>query len=85
MTLSAGSYLAGALELGVIAGALAFAAWRVRGTVLGGWSGAPARVAEAVLWFVGLLWLSELLGTFGLFEDAPMIVGALAVAAAAEL
>ena len=80
VTLSAGSYLAGALELAVIVGALAFAAWRVRGLVLGGWSGPPARVAEAVMAFVGLLWLSELLGTLGLFEDAPMIVGAVAIA-----
>ena len=85
MTLSAGSYLAGALELAVIVGALAFAAWRVRGLVLGGWSGPPARLAEAVMAFVGLLWLSELLGTLGLFEDAPMIVGAVAIALAAEL
>jgi hypothetical protein len=84
VTLSAGSYLAGAIELAVIVGALAYAAWRVRGLMLGGWSGPPARVAEAVLGFAGLLWLSELLGTFGLFEDAPMIIGALAIAAVAE-
>jgi hypothetical protein len=84
VTLSAGSYLAGALELAVIVLPLAYAAWRLRGALLPGWGGAPARVAEAVLATVALLWLSELLGTFGLFEDAPMIVGSLAVAAAVE-
>ena len=85
MTLSAGSYLAGVLELLVIVAPLAWAAWRIRSALLGGWTGAPARVAEAILATVGLLWLSELLGTVGLFEDAPMIVGALAVGAIAEL
>jgi hypothetical protein len=84
VTLSAGSYLAGVLELAVIVLPLAYAAWRLRGALLPGWGGAPARVAETVLATVGLLWLSELLGTFGLFEDAPMIVGSLAVAAAVE-
>jgi hypothetical protein len=85
VTLSAGSYLAGVLELLLIVAPLAYAAWRVRSALLAGWTGAPARVVEAVLATVGLLWLSELLGTVGLFEDAPMIVGALAVGAIAEL
>ena len=83
MTLSAGAYLLGALELAVIVGALAFAAWRVARLILPGWSGAPARLVEIVLGVVGFLWLSEALGTFGLFEDAPMLIGAVAIAAAA--
>jgi hypothetical protein len=84
MTLSAGDYLLGALELALILGSLAFAAWRVRGLILASWSGAPARLAECVLGVVGLIWLCELLGSIGLFEDVPMIVGSLAVAAAAS-
>ena len=83
MTLSAGSYLLGALEFAVLAGALAFAAWQARRLILPGWSGAPARLVEIVLGVVVFLWLSEALGTFGLFEDAPMLIGAVAIAAAA--
>ena len=84
MTLPAGDYLLGALELGAIVGAFAFAAWRVRGVVLPGWSGPPARLVEAILGVVGLIWLSEALGTFGLFDDAPMLIGAFALALIAE-
>jgi hypothetical protein len=85
VTLSASAYLAGVAELAVIVGALGFAAWRVRAATLGGWSGPPARLVEVVLAVAALLALSELLGTLGLFEDAPMIVGAVAIAVAAEL
>ena len=48
-TLDAGAYLLGAVELAVIVGGLALAAWSVRGAVLPGWRGAPARLVEAVL------------------------------------
>jgi hypothetical protein len=84
VTLSAASYLAGALELAAIVAPLAYAAWRLRATALAAWTGAPARLVETVLAVVGLLWLSELLGTVGLFEDAPMIIGSIAVGIAAE-
>ena len=83
MTLSAGSYLLGAVELAALAGAFGFAAWRVRAVMLPGWGGAPARLVEIVLGVVGFLWLAEALGTFGLFEDAPMLIGAAAIAAGA--
>jgi hypothetical protein len=85
MTLSAASYLAGALELAAIVAPLGYAAWRIRATALAAWTGAPARLVETVLAVVALLWLSELLGTVGLFEDAPMIIGSIAVGVAAEL
>ena len=46
----AGAYLLGALELGGDRRPRsAFAAWRVRGALLPGWTGAPARLVEAVL------------------------------------
>ncbi len=83
MTLSTGSYLLGAVELAALVGAFGFAAWRVRAVILPGWGGAPARLVEIVLGVVGFLWLAEALGTFGLFKDVPMLIGAAAIAAGA--
>lgn len=79
-TLDAGSYLLGALELGVIVAALAFAAWSLRAMLMPGWEGAPARLVEVVLAIAGAIWVAELFGTFGLFGDASMIGGSLALA-----
>ncbi len=81
VTLSLGSYLLGALELAVILAALGFAAWRARERLLPAWEGAPARLVEIVLATVALIWVAELLGTFGAFEEAPVILAALALAA----
>lgn len=85
MTLSGGEYLLGVLELAAIAGSLAFAAWRVRRLVLPAWTGPPARLVEIVFGVVGLLWLSKLLGSLGIFEDWPITIGALVVAAVVGL
>jgi hypothetical protein len=82
-TLALGAYLLGVLELAVIVGALALAAWRVRVVLLPAWSGAPARLVEAVLGLTGLVWLSEALGSAEAFGDAGMLVGAVVVAVAA--
>lgn len=82
-TLDAGAYLLGALELTVIVGALAIAAWSVRRMILPGWAGAPARLVEAVLAIAVAIWLAELFGTFGAFGDLSMICGSLAAAAIA--
>ncbi len=84
-TLDAAAYLLGALELALIVGALAYAGWRVRATVLGGWSGAPARLVEAILALFAAIALAELLGTFGAYGELTMIVGCLALAALAHL
>ena len=78
-TLTVGAYLGGALELVVVLAALAFGAHRVRALLLPGWSGAPARLAEAVLAVAGLIWVCEALGTFGLFEEG-VVLGALVAA-----
>ena len=83
-TLDAGAYLLGVLVLALIVAPLAYAAWRVRGALLGGWSGAPARVAEAVLGLSALVLLAEALGTFAAFEAWTMILGSMAIAAAAH-
>ena len=52
--LSAGAYLVGAIEIGVVLAALAFGARRVRVLLLPGWSGAPALLAEVVMGVSGL-------------------------------
>ncbi|MQA74259.1 MAG: hypothetical protein GEU88_07975, partial [Solirubrobacterales bacterium] len=82
-TLAAGAYLLGVLELALIVGAFAYAAWRVRALALASWSGAPARLVESVLGLAGLVWLSEALGSVGAFGEATVLVGSLLVAGAA--
>jgi hypothetical protein len=84
-TLAAGPYLLGVLELALILGAVAYAAWRLRAALMPGWAGAPARLAEAVIGIGGLIVLAELFGTFGAFGDASMIAGSLAFAVGAHL
>jgi hypothetical protein len=84
-TLDAGAYLAGAAELGVVVAALAFGAFRVRAALLPGWTGAPARLAEIVLGVVGLIWASELVGTFGGFDRGWVLGAAIVLGAGAGL
>jgi hypothetical protein len=80
-----GAYLLGAAELVLIVGAVALAAWRVRATILPGWRGAPARLAESVLGLAALVWLAELLGTFGAYGEATMLVACVVLAAVSVL
>ena len=84
-TLTLGAYLLGALELSLAAGALAFGAYRLRVLLLGGWSGAPARLAELVLGVTGLIWISEALGTFGGFGEGAVLGCLIAAGIAAGL
>ncbi|MEK6276548.1 MAG: hypothetical protein AABM29_00840 [Actinomycetota bacterium] len=80
--MSAGAYLAGALELVLVVGSLGLAAVKLRARLLAGWGGAPARLAEAVLGVALLIWAAELLGLFGLLKEAPLVLVAVAVGAA---
>jgi hypothetical protein len=82
VTVGVGEYAAGAAELVAVAGAAGFAAAGVRARLLPGWTGAPARLAEAVLGIALVLWVAELLGLVGLFEE-PVFVGASVVAGGA--
>jgi hypothetical protein len=84
-TLALGDYLLGVLELVAILAPLAWAAWRIRGSILPAWTGAPARLAEIILGLSALILLAELLGTFGAFTDAGMIIGSLVVGVGAHL
>ncbi len=45
---------------------LGFSAYRLRRRLMPAWEGAPARLVEAIVGVALLIWLSELLGTFGL-------------------
>jgi hypothetical protein len=78
--LSLGSYLLGAAQVAIVVGALGFAAYRLRGRLLPDWDGAPARLVEAVLAVALLVWISEVLGTFGLFYAGTLLASSLLVA-----
>ncbi len=83
--LSAGDYLIGTIELLALAAALAFGAHRVRTLLLPGWSGPPARLAEIVLGMTALVWVSEILGTFGWFSELAVLASTLVVGVGAGL
>jgi hypothetical protein len=82
---SAGSYLLGAVQLALVVGPLAFSAYRLRWKLLPTWSGAPARLVESITFVALLIWISELLGTFGLFYAGALIAAALLVAGTVAL
>ena len=75
-----GSYILGVAQLALVVGPLAFAAYRLRRRLLPGWGGAPARLVESIAFVALLIWLSELLGTFGLFYAGALIAAAFLVA-----
>jgi hypothetical protein len=72
-----GRYLLGAAALVVICASLALAAVAIRRRFLADWSGAPARLAEAVIGLAMLIGILELLGTVGLFAFAPIVIACL--------
>jgi hypothetical protein len=72
-----GSYLLGALQLALVVVPVAFSASRLRQRFLPSWSGAPARLVESVVGIALLIWLSELLGTFGLFYAGTLVAASL--------
>ncbi len=82
------AYAIGSLLLLVAWGAVGFGAWRVRARVLPEWSGAPARVAEAVLGLATIVVVAELIGAVGLFNRAGLltttIVASIALTVAAR-
>jgi hypothetical protein len=82
---SAGSYLLGVVQLALVVLPVCFAAWRLRQRLLPGWAGAPARLVESVVAVALLIWISEVLGTFGLFYAGALIGAALLVAGTVAL
>jgi len=77
---SAGPYLVGALQLALLIAPLAWSAYRIRGSVLPSWTGAPARLVESIVAVALLTWLMEILGVVGLLYAGTLIVAALITA-----
>jgi hypothetical protein len=67
--LSAPDYLFGVAELSLAAGAAAVGATRLRSRLLPGWSGPPAWLAAGVIAIAILIWVAELLGSFGALTE----------------
>jgi hypothetical protein len=82
---SVGSYLLGVCELTLVVVSVGFAAYRLRARLLPGWVGAPARLVETIAAVAFLIWLAELLGTFGLLYPGLLTVLSAALAATAYL
>jgi len=72
-----GSYLLGAVQLALVVVPLAFGTYRLRQRLLPGWDGAPARLVESITFVALLIWISEILGTFGLFYAGTLIAASL--------
>ena len=76
--LDLGEYLVAVAELAAIAVALAFGAVRLRAALLPTFTGAPARLAEAILAVSTLLLVSQALGLLGLFKELPLLLSCVA-------
>ncbi len=68
-------YLLGVLELAWLAGFATYGASAIRVRLLPSFNGAPAHLATALLGLAVLIWIAELLGSFGLFRPALYFVG----------
>jgi hypothetical protein len=74
-----GTYLGGVLGLVAVTVPMALAAVRLRQRLLPGWTGAPARLAEAVLGVSAFTVVLQVLGVFGILEPAILIGASIAV------
>ncbi len=83
--IGAGSYLLSALALAAIALSLAFSALSLRRRLIPTWSGAPARLVEAVLGIGLLVWLAELLGVLHVLYAWTLVFASLLLAATIAL
>src|SRR4051812_9839536 len=83
--MSAGAYVLASAELAVVIASFAVAAVRIRRRVLPGWTGAPGHLVEAIVGVALAVWVAELLGAVGLFEEAVFVAAAAAVGTGAWL
>ena len=72
-----GGYLLGVVQLALVVVPLGFSAYGLRRRLLPAWTGAPARLVESIVGVALVIWLSELLGLFGLFYAGALIGAAL--------
>jgi hypothetical protein len=77
-----GDYALGVIGLALVAVPMAMGGVRLRGRLLPGWGGAPARLAEAVLAVAVFTVLLQLLGAFGILVQAVLIPASLLTGAA---
>ncbi|HST70271.1 MAG TPA: hypothetical protein VLI94_11515 [Solirubrobacterales bacterium] len=75
-----GGYLLGVVQLALVIGPIGFGAYRLRQRLLPSWEGASARLVESIVGIALLIWISELLGAFGVFYAGALIAAALLVA-----
>jgi hypothetical protein len=78
---SLGSYLLGAAQVALVGLMLGFTAYRLRQRLMPTWNAAPARLVEAIVATALLLWVSEILGTFGLLYAGTLVVVSVLLAA----
>ena len=71
---SVARYALGAVALLVVVVGVGVAAVAIRRRWLGDWTGAPARLAEAVTGLALLIGVLEVLGAVGLFELGPIVI-----------
>jgi hypothetical protein len=77
--LDLGRYLLGVAELGVLAGFAWLGAAGVRRRAAPGLGGLTGHLASGVIAAAILIWVAELLGSFGWFEAAPYAIAVVAV------
>ena len=80
-----GGYLLAAVQLALVVVPLGFSSYRLRERLLPAWEGAPARLVETIVGVALVIWISEALGTFGLFYAGALIAAALLVAGTVAL
>jgi len=78
-------YLLGVAEILLLVGFAWLGAAQVRRWLIPDFTGAPAHLATAVLALALLLWIAELLGTFGFFEPLPYLALVVVVGLALRL
>jgi hypothetical protein len=81
---SAGSYVISALALVAVGGSIGFTSYRLRQLLMPGWEGAPARLVESIVAIALLVWLGEVLGTFGLFYAWLVVAASVLIAVLAK-
>lgn len=76
--MTAANYLLGIVLLTAVVVPVAFASTTVRRLILPDWTGAVAWLAGSVIFLALLFFIMQVLGTFGLFSRAPIVVACLA-------
>lgn len=83
--LSAGCYVLGDAAVTTVVASLAVGAWTLRRTLLPGWSGPPARVAETVIALGALFGCLNVLGSVGGFRRLGVYIVLVAAGVAMEV